>query len=115
MGKTRMPGPNDVDAHGMVKVQVINKRGDKEVVRRCAADVRELIYSDSGTMEIEEEVRAVEEGKAAKQELLAELSFDELRSICKRHEMNYVGKRPSDLRRMILQRPDIDLFQDDEE
>lgn len=99
--RTRMPSPTDCDEFGMIRMQVKTKQGMK--VRRVpAVDAREIILSESGTLDIDPEVS--EEAVAADTNLgiFMEMGLDELRALCKENDLSYTGKPVSAMARMLL-------------
>jgi len=103
MKRTRLPSASDLDARGLVRIQVKDRQGNKRIKLVAPVDARELIYAESGTLDIDDDVRKVEDSKTALFGYLEQFGLDELRDLCKRFEISYVGKRPSDLRAMLVQ------------
>ena len=102
--KVRLPGPDDIDPYGMCTMQVLQKDGSFKVKKVPAVDAREIILSDAGSLDIQEEVQKVADSQKLNLRYFESYDLDELRSLCADHDISYTGKPASVLRRLLAER-----------
>lgn len=101
----RLPTAADLDKNGLVRMVVKKKVGGKvvnKVVRVSPVDAREIIYSDSGSLDLPEDLEKTDNKSIHIQQLYATLSLDELRLLCKDNNISFTGKPPSALRQVLI-------------
>lgn len=104
----RLPTRADIDPKtGLVRMQLTVKApgsGTRQVVRHLApVDAREHIYSGSGQLDIDPEIKSEDAEKTHKQAILEGMGIDALRDLCSKNKISFTGHPPSVLRRVLLQ------------